>query len=133
MAATWTQLNARSVRSVQALTETPPAPTDASAGVGMVLDSLGAITFWLDAGAGETITADQGVVDIYTHDADLWGYAPALTLVVPMGSSGKRRIQLGTVPVLNPRGRLAFFANGISASNTVVAIDALATDRGGRQ
>lgn len=131
--ATWTPLDARSVRSVQSLTETPPAPTDANEDIGMVLDSLGAITFWLDAGAGETITADSGQVDIYTHDAALWGYAPALTLVVPMGSSGKRRVQLGTVPILNPRGRLAFFTNGLSASNTVVAIDALATDRGGRK
>lgn len=133
MAATWEEMGVRSVRSIQALTEAPPGPTDASAGVGMVLDSLGAITFWLDAGAGETITGDVGSVDIYTHDADLWGYAPALTLFVPAGSSGKRRIQLGTVPILNPRGRLAFFANAISASNAVVAIDALATDRGGRQ
>lgn len=35
---------------MQALTETPPAPLDPNAGVGMVLDGLGAITFWLDAG-----------------------------------------------------------------------------------
>jgi hypothetical protein len=131
--ATWTPLENRSVRSIQGLTETPPAPTDTNEGVGMVLDSLGAITFWLDAGDGETITADTGTVDIYTHDAGLWGYAPALTLWVPAGSSGKRRVQLGTVPVLNPRGRLAFYTNGVSASNAAVAIDALATDRGGRK
>lgn len=133
MAATWTDLGERSVRSVQGLTETPPGPTDPSAGVGMVLDSIGAITFWLDAGAGETITADSGRVDIYTHDADLWGYAPALTLFVPAGSAGQRRVQLGTIPILNPRGRVAFFTNGVVASNAVVAIDALATDRGGRK
>ena len=123
----------RSVRSVQALTEAPPGVLDAAAGVGMVLDSIGAITFWLDAGLGETITGDTGQVDIYTHDADLWGYAPALTLFVPTGSSGKRRVQLGTIPILNPRGRVAFFTNGLSASGSLVAIDALATDRGGRK
>lgn len=131
--ATWTQLGVRSIRSVQALTETPPAALDASEGVGIVLDSLGALTFWLDAGDGQTITADSGQVDLYTHDADLWGYAPALTLFVPVGSAGKRRVQLGTVPVLNPRGRLGFYANGVAASSAAIAIDALATDRGGRK
>ncbi|MBK9446188.1 MAG: hypothetical protein IPO00_08870 [Betaproteobacteria bacterium] len=55
--ATWTQLGVRSIRSVQALTETPPAALDASEGVGIVLDSLGALTFWLDAGDGQATTA----------------------------------------------------------------------------
>ena len=133
MAATWEQLDDRSVRSIQALTETPPGPTDASEGVGMVLDGVGAIAFWLDAGDGHTITADAGQLDIYVQDAGLWGKAPLLALPVPTGSAGKRRVHLATKQIVNPRGTLAFFTNGISASNTVVAIDAMATDRGGRK
>jgi hypothetical protein len=133
MAATWQALGPRSVRSVQALTEAPPGPLDSNEGVGIVLDQIGAITFWLDAGDGQTITADVGQVDIHVHDADLWGIAPLLTLQVPPGSANKRRVQLGTVPIQNPRGRLAFFANGLSASGSVVAIDALATNVGGRK
>lgn len=133
MAATWTALGNRSVRSVQALTESPPAALDASADVGLVLDSIRGISFWLDAGDGYTITADAGKVDIYFHDADLWGYAPTLSLAVPVGSSGKRRVLLGMVPINNPRGRLAFFTNGIQAGNTSVAIDAIASNIGGRK
>lgn len=96
MAATWTPLGDRSVRSVQALTEAPPAPTDASEGVGMVIDFVGAVAVWLDAGDGYTITADAGQVDILFHDAGLWGFAPELSLPVPPGSAGKRRVLLGS-------------------------------------
>lgn len=131
--ATWQELGDRSVRSIQALTETPPGPTDAHEGIGMVLDSIGAVSFWLDAGDGQTITGDAGQVDIYAHDAGLWGVAPSLMLPVPKGSSGKRRVLLGTRVIANPRGTLGFYANGINASNTVIAIDAMATDRGGQK
>jgi len=133
MAATWDPMGDRSVRSVQALTEAPPAPTDASEGVGMVIDFIGAVAIWLDAGDGYTITADAGQVDILFHDAGLWGFAPELSLPVPPGSAGKRRVLLGERRITNPRGRMAMFANGIQAGNTVVAIDALATNVGGRQ
>lgn len=99
----------------------------------MVLDSVGAIAFYLDAGDGYTITADTGQVDIYVHDGGLWAKAPALSLPVPTGSSGKRRVHLATKLIVNPRGTLGFYANGIQAGNTVVAIDAMATDRGGQK
>jgi hypothetical protein len=131
--ATWDQLGNRSVRSVQGLTEAPPAALDSSEGVGLVVDSVRGISFWLDAGAGYTITADSGQVDIYFHDADLWGIAPDLVLKVPVGSAGKRRVLLGMVPIVNPRGRLAMFTNGIQAGNTSVAIDAMVTNIGGRK
>jgi len=139
MAATWVPFDVgpgqpvRSLRSVQALTETPPGPTDAPDDIGMALDSIGAIAFYLDAGSGFTISADVGQVDIFVHDGGLWAKAPALALPVPAGSSGKRRVHLATKLIVNPRGKLAFFANGIQAGNTVVAIDAMATDRGGQK
>ncbi len=133
MAATWELLGPRSVRTIQALTEAPPGPTDASEGVGMVIDFLGAVAFWLDAGDGYTIAADVGQVDIVFHDAGLWGFAPELALPVPPGSAGKRRVLLGERKITNPRGRMAMFATGLQAGNTVVAIDALATNVGGRQ
>lgn len=133
--ATWAPIDGlpRSVRSIQALTEAPPATTDASEGVGVVLDSLGGLIVWLDAGDGHTITGEAGSVDVYIHDAGLWGYAPLLSFRVPAGSSGKRRVQLGTVPISAPRGRLAPFLNGVQCSNAVAALDILATNVGGRK
>jgi hypothetical protein len=96
----------------------------------MDLSSLAAVTFWLDAGEGETITADTGQVDIYVYDHDLWGAALLLTLAVPPGATGLRRVQLGTVPIDNQRGRIAPIANGLSASGATVIIEALVTKYG---
>jgi hypothetical protein len=127
VAATWTSLGVRSVRSQQAATEAGPAPTDASGGIGLSLTEVAGITFWLDAGEGQTISADVGQVDVYQHDGGLWGDAPLLVLPVPPGSATRRRVQLGTVRVENPRGRLAPIANGLSVSGSSVTIDALVT------
>src|SRR4051812_1920663 len=101
MAATWDKLDAVSVRSTQIATEAAPTLSDD----GMPINGVRAVTFWLDAGAGQTLTSDAGQVDVYVFDADLWGVAPALVLQVPPGSSGQRRVQLGTVSIDNQRGR----------------------------
>lgn len=135
MAATWDPIagEARSVRSIQALTETPPATLDPSAGIGFVMDEVGQVTFYLDAGDGETITGEGGKVDVYVHDCGLWAYDPDQALIVPPGSLGKRRVVLGTRILPHGRGRLAFFANGIQVSGSVVAIDAVLSSVGGRK
>jgi len=123
MPATWTSLGARSVRSTQAKTESAPSgATD-----GMSLADVYAISFWLDAGVGQTISGDVGQVDIYVLEDGGWGVAPNLVLAVPPGSSGNRRVQLGTVSIEARRGRLAPIANGVTASGATVVLDALAT------
>jgi hypothetical protein len=99
----------------------------------MVVDSIPSISFWLDAGDGYTITTDEGMVDIFIHDVGLWGKAPDLSLPVPPGSAGQRRVLLGTRYVINPRGRIAMFTNGIVSGNTSVALDAIASNVGGRK
>ena len=133
--ASWSPIDGapRSVRTVQALTETPPGPLDTAEGIGLVLDEVGVISFYLDAGDGYTLTSEAGSVDIHVHDAGLWAFCPELSLSVPLGSAGKRRVLLGTRATPQARGRLAMFANGIQAGNTVVAIDAIASDKGGRK
>jgi hypothetical protein len=135
MAATWDVIvgHQRSVRSLQALTEAPPGPLDASEGVGFVIDEVGTVTFYIDAGDGHTITADVGEVEVHVHDVGLWAFAPDMTLAVPAGSAGKRRVVLGTRSAPHARGRMAMFAKGIQASNSVVAIDAVLSNVGGRK
>ena len=133
MSATWELIGERSVRSVQALTETPPGPLDASAGIGFVLDEIGTITVYLDAGDGHTITGDVGQVDVYVHDVGLLAYEPDASMPVPAGSAGRRRVVLGARVSPHGRGRIAMFTNGIQASNTVVAIDAVLSNIGGRK
>lgn len=128
MAASWTQIDTISVRSTQAATESAPT-LDAD---GMPLANVMAITVWLDAGAGQTITSDAGQADIYVFDVGLWGPAPTLVLAVPPGSSGQRRIPLGTVTIDNQRGRVAPILNGVTISGASATVDVLATvDRRG--
>jgi hypothetical protein len=79
VAATWDKLDAVSVRSTQIATEAAPTLSDD----GMPINGVRAVTFWLDAGVGQTLTSDAGQVDVYVYDADLWGVAPALVLQVP--------------------------------------------------
>ena len=123
MAATWASIGPRSVSSIQATTEAAPSvATD-----GMLLEAVAAVTVWLEADAGQTISADVGQVDVYQHDIGAWGAAPALVLQVPPGSSGHRRVQLGTVRIDNPRGRLACIANGVSVSSGGVTVYIVAT------
>jgi hypothetical protein len=128
MAATWALLDSISVTSVQAATEAAPSlDTD-----GMPLQSVLAISVYLDAGAGQTITSDAGQADIYVFDNFLWGPAPALVLAVPPGSSGQRRVLLGTVSVDNQRGRVAPILNGVTVSGATANVDVLVTlDRRG--
>lgn len=128
MAATWTLLDAVSVTSTQIATESAPTlSTD-----GMPLNGVMALTVWLDAGAGQTITSDAGQADIYVFDNALWGLAPSIVLSVPPGSSGKRRVQLGTVSVDNQRGRVAPILNGVTVSGANATMDVLVTlDRRG--
>jgi hypothetical protein len=128
MAATWSLLDSVSVRSTQAATEAAPTlDTD-----GLPLNGVMAITVWLDAGAGQTISSDAGQADIYVFDPDLWGPAPALVLAVPPGSSGQRRVLLGTVSIDNQRGRVAPILNGVTVSGASATVDVLVTiDRRG--
>jgi hypothetical protein len=124
MAATWAPIPgcSRSVTSTQAKTEAAPtASTD-----GQDLTSIAALTFWLDAGEGQTITADAGQVDIYLRDGE-WGLSPGNKIQIPTGSAGQRRVQLATVLIDNPRGRLAVIANGIMASGATVTLEQRAT------
>jgi hypothetical protein len=124
--ASWTVIASRSVRSVQAKTE--DAPADARDGLN--LDGVASVSFWLDAGEGETISADAGQFDVYAYDSGVWGLSPLLVLAVPPGAAGQRRVQLGTVLIDNPRGRLAPVANAIEASGATVILEALATGYG---
>lgn len=128
MAASWALLDACSVTSTQAATEAAPTlATD-----GMRLDNVMALTVWLDAGAGQTVTSDAGQADIYVFDNSLWGVAPGIVLSVPPGSSGKRRVQLGTIGVDNQRGRVAPILNGVTVSGASATVEVLATvDRRG--
>lgn len=114
--------------SVQIATEA--APTLSTEGVS--IQDVIAITVWLDAGAGQTITSDAGQADIYVFDNSIWGSAPYLVLAVPPGSSGLRRVQLGTVMVDNRRGRVAPILNGVTVSGASAIVDVLVTsDRAG--
>ena len=123
MAATWTLLGKRSIKSTQAATEAAPSlPAE-----GMDLTGVGAVTFRLEADVGQTINADVGQVDIYTYDEGGWAEAPGISIQVPAGSSGARRVTLHTAIIDNPRGRLAPIANGVSVSAGGVTIYALAT------
>lgn len=129
--AVWTLIGLRSVSSVQAGTEAAPvASTD-----GMLLDAVAALTVWLDAGQGQTITSDLGQADIYVYDNGAWGVAPFLVLQVPPNATGKQRVQLGTIPVENPRGRVAPLLNGVSFSGASAIVEVLASmpnPRGGK-
>lgn len=128
MAATWTLVDAVSVTSTQIASEAAPT-LDAD---GMPLEGVMALTVWLDAGSGQTITSDAGQADIYIFDKSLWGLAPSIVLSVPPGSSGKRRVQLGTVAVDNQRGRVAPILNGVTVSGANATLDVLVTlDRRG--
>lgn len=123
MAATWTLLGSFSVTSTQAATEAAPTlSTD-----GLSIDGVMALTVWLDAGSGQTISNDVGQCDIYIYDNAVWGIAPAIVLQVPPGSTGKRRVQLGSVSIENRRGRLAPICNGVVVSGANVTVDVLAT------
>src|SRR5438128_264928 len=123
MAASWAPFDSVSVRSTQAATESAPT-LDSD---GLPLNGVMAITVWLDAGAGQTITSDAGQADIYVFDASLWGPAPALVLAVPPGSSGQRRVLLGTVSIDNQRGRVAPILNGVTVSGASATVDVLVT------
>lgn len=128
MSASWTLLDSISTRSVQIATEAAPT-LDAD---GVTLESVMAISVYLDAGVGQTITSDAGQADIYVFDAGLWGPAPGLVLAVPPGSSGQRRVLLGTVSVDNQRGRVAPILNGVTVSGASAIVDVLVTlDRRG--
>ena len=126
--ATWESVAERSVASQQAGTETPPAADAAREGID--LTGIASITFWVDAGAGETITADTGQLDLYQHDGGLWGCVPASVQPIPPGASGNRRVQIGTVVISNPRGWLAAFANGISVSGASLSVEMRVTKNG---
>ena len=126
MAATWEAIGSRSVKSAQAATEA--APTDEADGMSLV--GVAAITFRLEADEGQTIGADTGQVDVYLYDAGAWAESPAITIQVPAGSLGARRINLATVVIDNARGRLAPIANGINVTGGGVTLYALATAPG---
>lgn len=131
MAATWTLVNGGPFSTLSVQIGTESAPTLSTEG--MNLDGVMALTVWLDAGSGQTITADVGQADIYVYDNAIWGLAPAIVLSVPPGSSGKRRIQLGTLTVDNQRGRLAPILNGVTVSGATATVEILVTlDRTGR-
>ena len=123
MAAVWTGIGERSVRGVMAATEVAPSG-DAD---GMSLDGVAAISVWLEADLGETISADSGQVDIYVRDLNVWGIAPAVPLPIPPGSSGQRRVLLGSLTVTNPRGRLAAVCNGVVLSGGGATVELTAT------
>jgi len=123
MAASWTYTG-RSARSVQAATEA--APTLATDGLSLI--GVRGVTVWVDAGVGQTITSDAGQIDMYVYDPASWGLAPNLVMPIPPGSTGQRRVQLGTIPVDNPRGRLAPISNGLQVSGSTVTLDILVTE-----
>ncbi len=132
MAATWVPLvpGGTSVKSVQATTEAAPvAGTESTAGIN--LTGVSALTFWLEADSGQTIAADTGVFDFYQADGDLgfWAYLPGVIVPVAPGSTGKRRVQIGTMPIDNGRGRLAAIANGLSVSSGGITLYMTATKR----
>lgn len=114
MAATWVRVGAnRSVVSVQATTEAAPTvSTD-----GIALDGIGAISIWLEADPGQTLSG-TGQLDVYVYDAMVgaWALAPLIPFGVPSGAAGKQRVVLGSVVIDNPRGRIAPIANGVGVS-----------------
>jgi len=129
MAATWSALNEISVTSTQSGTE--GAPTDSADGIR--LDGVMAITVWLDAGSGETITSEAGQADLYVYDNGAWGLAGTAPLLVPPHSAGVQRVSLGTIVIENQRGRLAAILNGVTVSGSTAQVDIMATvDRLGR-
>jgi hypothetical protein len=129
MGATWLPLDSISVQSVQAGTEARPT----AAADGMPLAAVIAVTVWLDAGQGQTITSDAGQADWYVYDNGAWGLAALEPLAVPPHAAGERRVSLGTVPIGNQRGRLAPILNGVTLSGATATLDILVTiDRAGR-
>lgn len=128
MAASWTRLDSISVTSVQAGTEAAPALADD----GMPLANVMAVTVWLDAGLGQTITSDAGQADIYVFDNGGWGLAATAPMSVPPHSAGLQRVSLGTIVVENQRGRIAPILNGVTVSGASASVDVMATvDRRG--
>ena len=129
MAATWTPLDSQSATSVQSATESAPV----SANDGIDLRNVIAVTVWLDAGSGQTITSDAGQVDMYWYDNGSWGLAPVLPLQVPPHAAGQQRVSLGTFAWDNPRGKLAPILNGVTVSGSTATLDVLVSiDRSGR-
>lgn len=127
--ATWSLVDAISATSTQLGTEN--APTLSSDGV--PLDNILAVTVYLDAGSGQTITSDVGQADLYQFDNGAWALAPLAPLAVPPHAAGQRRVSLGTIAIENQRGRLAPILNGVLVSGANATLDILVTvDRLGR-
>jgi hypothetical protein len=121
VAATWVRISDRSFKSVQATTESAPS----GAADGLNLTNVHAITFWLEADSGQTLSG-AGDVDIYAYTSSTdWGLAPLLVFDVPATAASKRRVVLGTVAIDNPIGRLAMIANGVTVSSGGVTIYAM--------
>jgi hypothetical protein len=115
--------------------ESPPTGTVDANGIpneGISKESVIAVTIYLDAGPGQTFTADYGAVVFYEYDNGLWSEVPVLTMLLPPDSAGHQRISLGTIPVENRRGRMAPILFGVECSGPTVTLDIMATiDRSG--
>jgi hypothetical protein len=92
---------------------------------GAQLEGCDAVTIWIATEPGQSFSGENGQVDIWQYDVGEWGVAPALSLLVPPGSTGKSRVQLGTMLIDNPRGRLAPICNGIQVTAGNVLVDVL--------